>query len=89
MRQRKKNKEERKEKDIPSHQRMLTIPFLFCLKILTYRNLFIQVRITFPAQVKEKQRERRGRGRGGGGEQDRHTQGQGSAKQRRWFAQSD
>lgn len=38
----------------------MTIPFLFCRKILTYRNLFIQVHITFSAQVKEKERERRG-----------------------------
>lgn len=59
-----KDKEERKEKDIPSHQRMLAISFLFSLKILTYRSVSIQVYIMFPAHVEEKQRERRERKRG-------------------------
>lgn len=54
---------------------MLAILFLFYLKILTHRNLFIQVYVTFPAQVEEKQRERGRERKGGGGEQEGKTQG--------------
>ena len=59
---------------------MLAIPVLFYLKILTRRNLFIQVYITFPAQVEEKQRERGRERKRGGGEQEGKTQGRGSAE---------
>lgn len=43
---------------------MLAIPVLFYLKILTRRNLFIQVYITFPAQWKRNREKGEGRGRG-------------------------